>query len=234
MVMMGANENRPEVVRRPWKGLEGADLEAELGRCRDSQAILSEQQPSQPVAIWRSLAVRRKLEGLIGVQMQDQSRAEHERIGRLVAMHANSEHANKPLIVVGEAPHRVLYIANRFVVEFSDDGGLTWVTSPGTENGIETDESQRATLSDYDYPVQFQRLYRTYGLGELAETSPALLHTEKTDYQVIQLWYEILDVPSRRSIADALSEHAVVLSHFKCAVSGRRLTATPSARSFAK
>ncbi|MHB8438545.1 MAG: hypothetical protein ACYDD4_05205 [Acidimicrobiales bacterium] len=159
--------------------------------------------------------------------MYDETLEEHRRIARLRAMHARSEYASRRLIVVGESPRRVLYVANRIVVEFSDDGGLTWVTWPGTENGIETDEAQQAVLSDYDYPIQFRRSYRTYGLGELAETSPALLHTEPTDYRVVELHYEILDVPSPHVVAKTLCNHVVGLPGFACSISGRSLTAMP-------
>ena len=159
--------------------------------------------------------------------MYDETIEEHRRITRLRAMHARSEYAGRGLIAVGESPHRVLYTANRVVVEFSDDGGVTWVTWPGTENGIETDKSQQAMLSDYDYPIQFRRSYRTYGLGELAETSPALLHTEPTDYRVLELHYEILDVASPHALAEALSNHVVLLPGFMCSISERSLTATP-------
>jgi hypothetical protein len=160
----------------------------------------------------------------------DETLQEHQRLSRLRGMHARSEYADRPLIVVGETPRRILYLANRFVVEFSDDGGLTWVTWPGTEDGIETDELQRAILNDYDYPIQFQRLYRTYGLGELAETSPMLLHTEDTNYRVMLLRYEALDVPSPRRLADMLAEHAVTLPSFTCFISARVLLAEPRQR----
>jgi len=152
---------------------------------------------------------------------------EHQRLCRLKAMHAKSEYASKPLIVVGISPNRVLYVAHRIVLEFSDDGGLTWVTLPGTENGIELDEVQRATLYDQDYPIQFRRCYRTYGLGELAETSPALLHTEPTNYTVIELLYEVLDVPSLHPLGVVLAAHSVTLSGFDCSISGRSLVAAP-------
>lgn len=152
---------------------------------------------------------------------------EQRRISRIQSMHARSDVAARPLIVVGASPNQVLYVANRVVIEFSDDGGHNWVTFPGTENGIETDTDQRATLSDLDYPIQFVRLYRTYGLGELAETSPALLHTEPTDYKVRELYYEVIDLPSPVPIAPILGEQIINLPGFICEVSGRSLIARP-------
>lgn len=152
---------------------------------------------------------------------------EQRRLTRLQSLHARSEYAQRPLIVVGQSPHRVLYVANRVVIEYSDDGGTSWLTWPGTENGVETDEVQQAQLHDYDFPLQFRRFYRTYGLGELAETSPALLHVEPTDYIVQELHYRIIDLPSLRRLGDTLPEQTVSLAGFTCAVSDRSLIASP-------
>lgn len=152
---------------------------------------------------------------------------EQRRLSLLRSLHARSAYAQKPLIVVGQSPNRILYVANRVVIEYSDDGGTSWLTWPGTENGIETDEAQQAKLYDYDFPLQFRRFYRTYGLGELAETSPALLHVEPTDYVVQELHYQIIDLPSLRRLSDTLPEQALSLPGFTCAISGRSLIASP-------
>jgi hypothetical protein len=70
-------------------------------------------------------------------------------------------------------------------------------------------------------------LYRTYGLGELAETSPALLHTNQTDYKVLELHYEVIDLPSPVPVAPNLNEQVINLPGFICAVSQRSLIARP-------
>ncbi len=159
--------------------------------------------------------------------MTDEDALEWRRIDHLRGMHARSEYAGRPLIVAGHVPHRVLYIANRVVIEYSDDGGATWVTWPGTENGLETDEAQKAVVQDYDFPFLFSRCYRTYGLGELAATSPALLHTEPTQYRVDELHYAILDVPSPRRLSEVLPTQSVALPTFSCEISGRAVVARP-------
>lgn len=143
-------------------------------------------------------------------------------------MHARSAYSSRPLIVVGKPPNRVLYVANRFVLEFSDDGGLTWATVPGTENGLDSDMSQQRQFYDHDYPIYFKRMYRSYGLGEYADTSPAILHTEPTDYRVIYLTYSIVDFPSQRKLVENLEPHSVELHEWSCSISGRTLNATPS------
>lgn len=142
-------------------------------------------------------------------------------------MHQKSEYSSKPLIVVGESPHRILYLANRFVLEFSDDGGQTWFTLPGTENGLDSDENQQIILHDYDYPIRTMRTYRSYGLGELAESSPALLHTGITNYTVKHLCYQILDVQSTYPLAPELASQEVTLPGFQCQIAHRELRAIP-------
>lgn len=163
--------------------------------------------------------------------MSDEVRKNHKleeerlRIHRVMSMHRKSDYSSELLIVVGESPNRILYLANRFVLESSDDGGQTWFTLPGTENGISPDENQKIVLHDYDYPISTMRTYRSYGLGESAENSPTLLHTGDTNYTVRYLCYQILDVQSTYPLAPDLASHNVTIPGFHCQIFQRELRA---------